>query len=105
MFKYPLADSVYKENNTYIGLTTSTLSRRLMRNLYNSNSIALHFKTHSIPKFEFRKILVEKTNSIPKFEFRKILVEKTTIIAHETNKLQRRNLEALHIKRKKTLNQ
>ena len=27
----------------------------------DSSSIALHFKTHSIPKSKFRKILVENT--------------------------------------------
>ena len=47
--------------------------------------IALHFKTHSIPKSKFRKILVENT----------------TITAHEIIKLQLQILEALHIKTNK----
>ena len=53
--------------------------------LNDSSSIALHLKTHSIPKSKFRKILVENT----------------TIIAHEIDKLRLQILEALHIKTKK----
>ena len=50
--------------------------------LYDSTSITLHLKTHSIPKFRFQKILDENS----------------TIFAHEINKLQHQILEALHIK-------
>ena len=82
MFKYPLRDCVSNENNTYVGLNTSTLSRRLIINLYDSSYIALHLKTHFVSKFKFRKILVENT----------------TIIAHEINKLRLQILEALHVK-------
>ena len=71
MFKCPSGDSVSKENNTYVGLTTTTLSRRLTMHLNDSSSIALHLKTHSIPKSKFRKSLVESIN----------------IIAHKMNKL------------------
>ena len=42
-----------------------------MMPLNDSSSIALHLKTHSIPKSKFRKILVENT----------------TIIAYEINRL------------------
>ena len=52
--------------------------------LNDFSSIALHLKTHSIPKSKFRKILVENIN----------------IIAHEINMLQLQILEALHIKTK-----
>ena len=62
---------IYKENNTYVGLTTSTHSRWLTMHLNDSNSIALHLKIHSIPKSKFQKILVENT----------------AIIAHKINKL------------------
>ena len=79
MFKCPLGDCVSKENNTYVGLTTITLSRRLMMHLNDSSSIALHLKTHSIPKSKFQKILVENT----------------TIIARKINKLQLQILETL----------
>ena len=34
----------------YVGLTTTTLSRRLKMYLNDSSSIANHLKTHSIPK-------------------------------------------------------
>ena len=66
-------------------LTTRTLSRRLTLHLYDSSSMALHLKSHSIPKSEFQKILVEYT----------------TIIAHEINKLQLQVWEAIHIKTKR----
>ena len=46
--------------------------------------VALHLKTHSIPKSKFRKILVENN----------------TIIEHEIDKLQQQILEALRIKTK-----
>ena len=76
-------DCVSKENNTYVGLTT-TASRRLTMHLNDSRSIDLHLKTHSIPKSKFRKILIENT----------------IIIAHEISKLRLQVLEALHIKTK-----
>ena len=47
----------------------------------NSSSIALHVKTHSIPKSKFQKLLVENT----------------TIIAHEIDKQRLQILETLHI--------
>ena len=50
----------------------------------DSSSIALHFKTHFIPKSKFRKILVENT----------------TLIAHEIDKLRLQILQVLHIKTK-----
>ena len=84
MFKRPLGDCVVKENNVYIGLTTTTLSRRLTMHLNDSSSIDLHLKTHSIPKSKCQKIPVENT----------------TIIAQEINKLWLQILEALHIKKK-----
>ena len=61
MFKCPLGDCVSKENNTYVGLTITTLSRRLTVFLNGSGSIALHLKTNSIPNTKFRQILVEGT--------------------------------------------
>ena len=56
MFKCLLRDCVSKENNTYIGLTTTTLSRRLTMHLNDSSSITLLLKTHSISKSKFRKM-------------------------------------------------
>ena len=60
MFKCPLGDCSNK-NNTYVGLTISTLSRRLTLHFNDCSSIAIHLKSHSIPKSKFRKILVENT--------------------------------------------
>ena len=86
MFKCPLGDCVSKETNAYVGLTITTLSKRYTMQLNDSSSIDLHLKTHSIPKSEFRKILVENT----------------TIITDEINKLRLQILKAQHIKTKKT---
>ena len=75
---------VTNENNTYVGLTSTTLSRRLTMHLNDSNSIALHLNTRSISKYKFRKIQVQNT----------------TILGHEINKLRLQTLEALNIKTK-----
>ena len=69
MFKCPLGDCVTNENNTYVGLTSTTLSKQLNMHLNYSSSRAWLLKTHSIPKSKFGKILEENT----------------TIIAHEIN--------------------
>ena len=82
MFKCPLGDCVSKENNTYVGLTTTALSRRLTVHLNDSSSIVFHLKIYFIPKSKFRKMLVENT----------------TMIAHKINKLQLQILKALHVK-------
>ena len=82
MFKCPLGDSASKENSAPVSLTT-TLSRQLTMHL-DSSSIALHLKTHSIPKSKFWKILVENT----------------IIIAHKIDKLRLKIQEALLIKTK-----
>ena len=67
-----LGDCVSKDNNAYVGLNTTTLSRRLTMHLNDSSSIALHLKTHSIPKSKFRKILVENTTIIIKHHTKQI---------------------------------
>ena len=64
LFKCPRGDCVCIENSAYVGLTTTTLSRRLTMHLNESSSIAFHFKNHSIPKSKFQKILVENTTII-----------------------------------------
>ena len=56
--------------------------------LNDSSFIALHLKTHSIPKSKFLKILVEKTS----------------IVAHEINKLRLQILEPLHKNKKPGIN-
>ena len=55
VFKCPLGDCVCNKNNTYVGLTTTTLSRRLKMHLNDSSSVAQHLKIHSVPKSKFRK--------------------------------------------------
>ena len=82
MFKCFLGDCITKENNTYVGLTTTTLPSRLTIHLNYSSFIAIHLKG----------------NFIPKSKFQKIPVEKITIISHEIDKLRLQILEAQHIK-------
>ena len=53
MFKFPLGNCVSNENDTYIGLTTTALSRCLTKHLNDSSSIALHLKSYFLPKSEF----------------------------------------------------
>ena len=53
--------------------------------LHYSSSIALHLKSHSIPKSKFRKILIENR----------------VIIVYKINMPQLEILEALHIKTKR----
>ena len=65
-------------------ITTTTLSRRLTMHLNDSNSIALHFKSHSLANSKVRKIIVENI----------------TIMAHEISKLRLQILEAPHIETK-----
>ena len=84
MFKYPLRDCVSKENSEYVGHTTTNLFRRPSMQHNDSSSLVLHLKIQSIPKSEFRKILVENTIKI----------------AHEINKIRLQILEALHKKKK-----
>ena len=52
-FKCPLGDCISENNNIYIGLTSTTLSRRLTIHLYDTSSIVQHLKKHSCPTTEF----------------------------------------------------
>ena len=81
-FKCLLGDYVSNENKTYVGLTTTTLSRRLTMHLNDSSSIALHLKTRSLLKSKFRKIVVKNI----------------TIITPEINQLRLQILETLQEK-------
>ena len=74
-----MEDGVSNKDNTYVGLTTTTLSRHLTIPL--NDSIALQLKSCSLLKSKFRKILVENI----------------TMIEHKINKPQLQILEALHI--------
>ena len=58
MFKCLLEDCVSNENDSYVGLTTATLSRRLTIHLNDSSSLALNLKA---TLYLNRKILVENT--------------------------------------------
>ena len=60
-FKCPLGDDISKNNHIYVGLPSTTLSRRLIMHLSDTSSIAKHLKKHSCPTTEFQKILTEKT--------------------------------------------
>ena len=78
-FSCPLGDCISDNNHIYVGLTSTTLSRRLTRHLSDTSSIAQHLKK----------------NSCPTTQLRKILTDNTTILEHQNNK---QKLEALHIR-------
>ena len=80
-FKCPLGDCISENNNVYIGLTSTTLSRRLMMHLSDKSSIAQHLKKHTYPTTELRKILTENT-----------------ILEQQNSKQKLQVLEALHIR-------
>ena len=81
-FKCPLGDCISDNDNIYVGLTSTTLSRRLTMHLSNTSSIVQHLKKHSCPTIELRKILTDNT----------------TILEHQNNKRKLQILEALHIR-------
>ena len=81
-FKCPLGDCISDNNNIYVGLTSTTLSRRLTMHLSDTSSIAQHLKKHSCPTAQLRKILTDNT----------------TILEHQNNKQKLQILEALHIR-------
>ena len=81
-FKCLLGDCISENDNIYVGLTSTTLSRRLTMHLSDTSSIAPHLKKHSWPTTELRKILTENT----------------TILEHQNSKQKLQILEALHIR-------
>ena len=82
-FECPLGDCISDNNNNiYVGLTSTTLSRRLTMHLSDTNSIDQHLKKHSCPTAQLRKILTDNT----------------TILEHQNNKQKLQILEALHIR-------
>ena len=60
-FRCTLRDCISENNSIYVGLTSTTLSRRLTMHLSGTSSIWQHLKKHSHQTTEFRKILTEKT--------------------------------------------
>ena len=82
-FKCPLGDCISDNNNNiYVGLTSTTLSRRVIMHLSDTSSIAQHLKKSSCPTTQLRKILTGNT----------------TILEHQNNKQKLQILEALHIR-------
>ena len=81
-FKCPLGHCISDNNNIYVGLTSTTLSRRLTMHFSYTSSIAQHLKKHSCPTTQLRKILTDNT----------------TILEHQNNKQKLQILEALHIR-------
>ncbi len=51
-FKCLLGDCISENNNIYVGLTSTTLSRRLTMHLSDTSSIVQHLKKHSSPTTE-----------------------------------------------------
>ena len=82
-FKCPLEDCISDNNNNiYVGLTSTTLLKRLTMHLSDTSSIAQHLKKHSCPTTQLRKILIDNT----------------TILEHQNNKQKLQILDALHIR-------
>ena len=82
IFKCPLGDCISDNNDIYVGLTSTTQSRRLTMHLSDTSSIAQHLKKHSCPTTVLWKILTDNT----------------TILEHQNNKQKLQILEALHIR-------
>ena len=81
-FKCPLGDCISENNNIYVGLTSTTQSRRLTIHFSDTSSIAQNLKKHSWPTTELRKILTDNT----------------TILEHQNNKQKLQILESLQIR-------
>ena len=78
------------KNNTYIGNTTTTLSRHLTYHLSENSAIKHLIKKHS-----------NSTNQLTSSDVRKILTDYTIIIYKNNNKKCLQILEAICIKNKK----
>ena len=65
-FKCTLGDSINENNSRYIGLNSTTLSKRLTMHLSGTSSIEQHLK-YSCPKTEYRKIFTEIRGAFNKF--------------------------------------
>ena len=64
-FKCPLGDCISDNNNNiYVGLTSTILSRRLTMHLSDTSSIAQHLKKIFIPNNRFRKNSHRQHNNI-----------------------------------------
>ena len=66
-FKYPLGDCISENNNIYVSLTSTTLSRRLMMHLSDTSSIVQHLKNFHAWQLNFGKFL-PKTQEYPNYE-------------------------------------
>ena len=83
LFEFPYYFYRIRDNNNiYVGLTSTTLWRRLTIHLSDTRSIAQHLKKHSCPTTQLRKILTDNT----------------TILEHQNNKQKLQILKALHIR-------
>ena len=60
-FKCPLRDCISENNNIFVGLTATTLSRRFTIHLSATSSIAQHLKYIHAQQMNFEKILTENT--------------------------------------------
>ena len=80
--KSPLGYCISKNDNIYVGLTSTTLSRRLTMHLSDTSVIVQHLKNYSCPTTELRKILTDNA----------------TILELQNNKQKLQILVALHIR-------
>ena len=76
-FKCPIGSCKLQENNTYIGLTTTTLSRRLSLHISPTSPSAINkhlISQHKLPKEKFRPTVVDNTDIIFKTSCQKRLM-------------------------------
>ena len=65
MFKCHFGRNAFNENNTYVGLTSTTLARRFTMHLNDSSSLALHHKSPSYQiQISIKSSLKHSYNSI-----------------------------------------
>ena len=63
-FKCPLGDCISDNNNIYVGLTSTTLSRRLTMHLSDTSSMAQHIKKTFMPNNTTTKNSHQQHNNI-----------------------------------------
>ena len=83
-FRCPLENLISENNNIYVGLTLTIISRWLSMHLSDTNSIVQHLRKHSYPTTEFTKSFYRKHE----------------ILYEQNNKQKLQILEAVYIRSK-----
>ena len=79
--------------STYIGLTTTSLSRRLTCHLKNSSAIRIHLDEHN-PDTPIRQILVNNTEILYKInDYRRLLITEALCIRSKSPSINKINFD------------